>query len=80
MNTKVVLRRAVYGWGKFDIPDSDREYNILSIDGVPIKSTAVGTIAEMCDFLESKGYGMVDFKIEDKDKQTLMKDINVKME
>lgn len=78
MNTKVVLRRAIYGYGNFKVPSMDREYNILTIDGLPVMSSAVGTIAEMCDFLEEKGYKVVDFTIEDKAKKTFMKNINVK--
>lgn len=79
-NAQVVLRRTSYGWGKFSVPTMDREYHILLIDGMPVRSTAVGTITEVNDYLEEQGYGMVDLIIQDKDKKTLMKNINVKKE
>lgn len=79
-SVKVMLRRAVYGWGNFNTPDMSREYNIVKIGGKVVSNSAVGTIAEVCDFLEGQGYSMVDFEIQDKGKTTLMKGINVKIE
>jgi hypothetical protein len=76
---RVVLRRASYGWGKFNVPENQREYTVSRVGKIQITNTAVGTITEICDWLEKQGYSMVTFEIHDKGETKMMRNINVKM-
>jgi len=80
-NTKVILKRVSYGWGNFNLPEMDREYHIVKIGNWNAKGTsgasAVGTIVEICKYLEKQGLHGVNFEIHDKGKITMMKNINV---
>ena len=71
--TKVVVRRAVYGWGKTSLPEKDREYNIVSIDGQPIGSMSVGNLAQIKTFLKNNNMGSGSIEIIDKDSKKTMK-------
>jgi len=71
MKTKVIrLKRAKYGWGK-PIPLHEREYTI-----VDSSSNAVGTIAEILEFLGKKGYERVTLELEDADGITILSDLS----
>ena len=75
---KVVLKRAVYGWGNLNLDMFKREYNIKKIGADDVSSSAVGTLAEISKLLEDHGYEFVDFEIHDKGKVVLMRNINVR--
>lgn len=76
-NVKVVLRWAVFGWGKYKVPSKDREYNIWSINDVLRINTAVGTFQEMKDYFREQGYKVADFVVVDKNRNVEKKNVKL---
>jgi len=68
---RIRLKRARYGWGKLIIPLHEREYTIVGSG-----SDAVGTIAEILEFLGNHGYKRVTLELEDTDGITILPDLS----
>lgn len=77
--TQVTLERARFGWGNFQVDLYEREYYIRKIGRHEVtESGRVGCLTEISEFLEKLGLEVVNFRLIDKGKVTLLKNINVK--
>ena len=74
-NKSIKIKRAIYGWGRFDLKPELREYTIVG-SGV----STVGTIEEIRNHLKCVGYRVINLEIEDANGVIVVNNINLNQE